>query len=143
MYGHRRTKRRNKPPFVAAQLNKRVQIRTSTQTETDDGGLGQTFTTVRTTWMKVSPVRPGKYRRWSSTEALDSVTHEFTARRGSLDILSGINFIKHEHFLFMEKYSHIKGRLFRVQRMMDIDEEHELILILVEEIEERGTGMPG
>ena len=139
----RKKSKGKKEPWIAPRLNKHVQIVQPVQTESSAGGFDQSYTILRTVWMGFMPIKHTTYMRWSSVDDLNTITHECIARRSAFDIIAGLNLAKTEYFLMMEKDTYNKGRLFRIRRMMDVDENHEYLSILIEEVEERGTGMSG
>ncbi len=154
----RKKKRKKRPAWTAPELRYQVQVREPVQTEEDEGGLILAFTTLKTIWAGITAVSPNKYVRYSSVEDFDSISHEFLVRRSSVDDLhtgytkgysSGYNSVadlmplKGTMYFFLEQGSTAKGRLFKIQRPMDEDERRENLLILCEEVEERGTGNPG
>lgn len=159
MYGFARKKSKSKPgKWTASQLRYQVQVRETVQTEESEGGLDLEFTTLKTIWAGITAVSPNKYVRYSSVEDFDSISHEFLVRRSAVDDLhtsysqgysTGYDSIpdliplKGTMFFFLEQGTTSKGRLFKIQRPMDKDERRENLLILCEEVEERGTGNPG
>jgi head-tail adaptor len=132
-------------------------VRETVQTEEDEGGLDLEFTTLKTIWAGIIAVSPNKYVRYSSVMDFDSISHEFLVRRSAVDDLhtsysSGYSTaydsipdlmpLKGTMYFFLEQGSANKGRLFKIQRPMDQNERRENLLILCEEVDERGTGNP-
>jgi len=50
--------------------------------------------------------------------------------------------LKSDYYLFVQMKSATKGRLFKIDSIVNINEQGELLSIATEEIEERGTGYP-
>ena len=82
-------------------------------------------------------------------------THEFTIRRVALnslgraftsafstdeDSILDITPLKADYFIFLQAGSTVKGRLFRIHRMLDNDGQGEYVKVRAEEIDEVGTG---
>ena len=141
--------------WLTVVLKHRVQILEPIQTEEDSGGLTQKYNLMKTVWAGVRAVSHYKYREFMATEALASSSHEFIFRLSSMDGLnleystaftSSFNQTSKQHpfredmFLMLEQGSTVKGRMFRVRRVQDADEEGEFISVLASEIEELGTG---
>ena len=141
--------------WLAPKLDQRVQILQPIQTESDEGGLTQKYSIMKTIWGGVKAVSHNKYREFMSTENLERSSHEFIFRLSSLDTLnkeyttafaSSFNQTSKQHpfredmFLMLEQGSTVKGRMFRVRRVQDADEKGEFISVLASEIEELGTG---
>ena len=112
---------------------------------------------VKTIWMGFKPIsfqgRGSQYVRGEQIN--ENITHEFKVRKIAVDDLgkqfstsfdSGFKFmpdmisIKSNYFLFVERGSSVKGRLFRIHDVVDNREDREYLKIGAEEIEERGTG---
>ena len=160
-FGRKTRKRRSNDKWsrpevwLALSLNERVQILQPIQTEGDDGGLVQKYSVMKTIWGGLRSVSHNKYREFMSTENLAHSSHEFIFRLSSLDNLnleystafaSSFNQTSKQHpfredmFLMLEQGSTVKGRMFRVRRVQDADENGEFISVLASEIEELGTG---
>jgi hypothetical protein len=61
-----------------------------------------------------------------------------------MDTSADLNPFKNDLYLGMEQAnSTIKIRLFRVLRSLDDEENREMLVCLVEEVEEQGTGFSG
>jgi hypothetical protein len=112
---------------------------------------------VKTVWMGFKPVsfvgRGGQYIRGEQVN--ENVTHKFKVRRVAVDDLGkqfgngfGSSFkfmadlmgLKSDYFLFVERSSAAKGRLFRIHDITDNREDREYLWIEAEELEEKGTG---
>lgn len=159
MYAFARKKSKKKrPKWTAPQKRYRVQIRELAHTEEDGGGFDLGFTTLKTIWAGITAVSPTKYVRYADVMDFDSISHEFLVSRNSVDDLNtsyspgystGFNSIpdlmplKGTMYFFLEQGNANKGRMFKIQRPMDQDERRENLLVLCEEVEERGTGNPG
>ena len=121
-------------------------------------GLGfDRLAPVKTVWMGCKPVgykgTGSKYIR--GKQVSEAVTHEFVARLMSVsnfgaaftlgfDIcfkaMADLGMLKSDWFLFLENGSKVKGRLFKIDSIVDYKEEGEMLSVAAEEIEERGTG---
>ena len=144
--------------WLTPQLDKRVQIGKPVQVANDEGGFDFGFNDVLTVWMGIKPITwKGSSSNYIRGEQInESVTHKFTARKIAVDSLGrecGAGFssafgiedlmpLKSDYFLFFQKGSAVKGRLFRIHGMTNKDERDEYLVIDAEEIEEKGTGYP-
>ena len=145
--------------WLTPQLSERVQIGTPTQPANDAGGFDFTFNAITTLWMEFKPITfkgaSVKYVRGEQTSETD--THTFKVREIELsslgkaftaafsddfDSIADLNALKTQYFLFVEKGSSSKGRLFRIKGTTNHNEDDEYITIVAEETEERGTGWP-
>jgi Phage head-tail joining protein len=145
--------------WIAPKLNQRVQIGKPIQTPNEEGGFDFAFDAITTIWMGVSPVGYKgtglKYIRGKQVN--DNVTHEFICRylavtsigkafaKGFSDgykSMAELNPLKGDYYLFFQKQSTVKGRLFRIDSASNVNEADEYFSIAAEEIEERGTGYP-
>lgn len=114
---------------------------------------------VKTIWMGFQPIgyktSGTKYIR--GKQVAETATHEFICRLMAVASLGkefsaafsiafkdmgDLNPLKSDYFLFVQKGTIAKGRLFRIHEVMNIREEDESLSIVAEEIEERGTGYP-
>ena len=112
---------------------------------------------VKTIWAGLKPIsfqgRGAQYVRGEQIN--ENVTHAFKIRKSSLDDLGkefGLGFssafkymadligLKSNYFLFVERGSSSKGRLFRVHDVVDHREDREYYNIGAEEIETKGDG---
>lgn len=112
-----------------------------------------------TIWMGIKPVTfkgsGAKYIRGEQVN--ENISHEFTARKMAVASLGkefGLGFsisykfmpdlmpLKSDYFLFLQRGSNVKGRLFRIHDVINNKEQNEYLNIGAEEIEERGTGYP-
>ena len=108
-------------------------------------------------WMGLKPITfQGTGTKYIRGEQInENVTHEFSVRRievASLGKQYGLAFsiqfkfmadlmgLKSDYFLFIQRSSTVKGRLFRIHDVRDHKEQREYLLVSAEEIEERGTG---
>lgn len=141
--------------WLAPKLTQRVQVGKPTQTPNTDGGFDFAFDTLLTIWSGLKPVTPGQYIR--GEQIGEGVTHEFKIRRsavaslgrvfgkgfdGGFDSIADLAPLKRDYFLFMQRGSMVKGRLFRIKDVKDNDERREYLRVRAEEIEERGSGYP-
>jgi len=163
MYGFsRKTKKRTADTkwvtptiWLAPKLDQRVQILLPVQDEEDAGGLTQKYTLLKTIWAGLKPVSHNSYRRWQATSDLQNISHEFIIRVNAVqdlnvefssaftvafDQIEDIHPFKSDMFLMLESGSTVKGRMFRIRRIMNVDEKGEHLSILAEEMEELGTG---
>lgn len=112
---------------------------------------------VLTIWMGMNPVSfkgsGAKYIRGEQVN--EAITHEFVCRSLSVaslgkeyglgfsdafKFMASLNSLKSDYFLFVQKSSKVKGRLFKIHDVKDPKEMDEFLSISAEEIEERGTG---
>ena len=124
-----------------------------------DGISFDRLAALKTVWMGFKPVgykgSGSKYIR--GKQVSESVTHELIVRHlavadlGSefvsafgdgFDTMADLGPLKSEYYLFVQSGSSVKGRLFRIDSMVNVKEEDEFLSIAAEEIEERGTGSP-
>ena len=131
--------------WILPRLKYRVQIGTPVQTPNDDGGLDFSFDDVATIWMgfkTISERAGGKYV--GGKQVTETATHEFICRALAASSALGADLmpLKSNYFLFLQKGSIRKGRLFRIHEIMNVLEQDEYFSIIAEEIEERGTGYP-
>lgn len=140
--------------FLVLQLRERVLVLQAVDTENDNGGFDRSYTTLTTIWAGYKPLSfKARYIRGSQIE--NTPTHEFILRRSSVDSLGNafskafstafdsiadFNPLKSDWFLFVERGSSTKGRLFRVHRPEDYDERRVYLKVYAEEIEEQGSG---
>jgi len=137
-------------------LRERVQVRTPVQSPNDDGGFDRSYTTMATIWAGFKAVKKGFYVRGVQVE--EAATHEFLMRRTAIDTLGGgysqgfssgfstgyhdLSHIKSNCFLFVQRGSTTKGRLFRIHEFEDAKERREYYKIRAEEIEEVSPNYP-
>lgn len=157
--------------WIAPQLDRRVQVLMPTQRPNEAGGFdfgfgvpfGDSFeygsfgymAPLLTIWAGLKPVTPGQYIR--GEQIGEGVTHEFKIRRGAVaslgrtfgkgfgggfDSIEDLAPLKTDYFLFLQRSSTVKGRLFRIKNVKDNDERREYLRVQAEELEERGTGYP-
>jgi len=138
--------------ILRQELRERVQIQVPVQTPNDDGGFNRSYSTLKTVWAGLKPIRKGFYIRGVQVDTNN--THEFKIRRAAIDTLGGafslgfslgftmgahaLSRIKSDFFLFVQRGSTIKGRLFRINQLEDSNERREYYIIRAEEIEEVG-----
>lgn len=142
---------------LAAELKYRIQIWKPVQSNNDDGGFDRSYDTLLTIWAGCKPIKYSTYIRYSNVEVEEDGTHVFKIRRCAVITLgtsfstgfsTGFKSIRSlmplttEYFIFMQQSSSNRGRLFRIKGVQDNNEEREFYRVLVEEIEERGTGYP-
>jgi hypothetical protein len=150
--------------WLAPKLKDRVEIQKAIQTPNAEGGYDRTYQTLLTIWAgflpinkpdSLSAVGSSNYTRGSQTNTAS--THKFIIRRIAVRTL-GVEFspafnedfdtvfdfssLKSEWFIFIKKASSVKGRLFRINSLMNVNETDEYFILRTEEIEEKGTGYP-
>lgn len=159
MYAFGRKKRKNptKKKWVVSRLNERVQVLKPVQVNESDGSLSQKYLRLTTIWGAFNPISHTAYQRWSSIENFESISHEFIFRysavntlhteygqafSGAFDNIADLNPLKGDIYLMVEKSTSgvTKGRLFRIRRILNDEENDEYLSVLSEEIEELGTG---
>lgn len=140
--------------WLANRLRERVQIRQPVQTENaTTGGFDRSYTTLLTIWAELIPIKESAYRRQEQIKFEE--THELTCRRVAVETLgfsyskgfsTGFDSIydfavlKSSFYVFVQRGSTVKGRLFRIRDVKDVKERREYLEIRLEEIEEAGTG---
>ena len=145
--------------FLANKLKERIQIRLVIQDHNNDNaGFDRTYETIKTIWGGMKALsfvgRGGDYIRGQQVNDQIATTI-FTFRRNSFDSLgnsfslgfgegffssSDLNTLKSNYFLFVERGSVVRGRLFKILGIVDKDERREFIKVTATEIEEQGTG---
>lgn len=144
--------------WLAPILRERIEIREATQDPNDAGGFTRGYTTLATIWAAITPISlstaQAAYIR--GEQISDVETHEFIVRRGAVSSLGrdfGDGFadgfdgigdlapLKSEWFIFLKRGA-TKGRIFKIERVVDNDERREFLRIKAREVEEKGTGYP-
>ena len=127
--------------------------------EAFESGSFDSLAPLMTVWMGVKPVGfKGSGRKYIRGEQVSEVvTHEFTLRNEEIaslgkefDSAFGLDFkgmadlcpLKSDYFLQLERYTAVKGRLFRIDSLKNVGENEEYLSIAAEEIESRGAGAP-
>lgn len=124
----------------------------------EDGGFDY-LAPLKTIWMGCKPVgykgTGSKYIR--GRQVGENVTHEFICRHLSVahfgkkfskgfdsgyKQMADLGPLKADWYLFLENGSSVKGRLFKIDSMINVNEQDEYLSIAAEEVEERGTGYP-
>lgn len=144
--------------WLPSQLKFRFRVlEPSQEEESENYGLSQKYTILKRVWGGVIPISHNSYRRWVSTEDFEKASHELIFRFDSFsnlytefssaystdfDNISDLNPLKDSMFLFLEKSTTDlnKGKMFRIRRIMNPDENDEYLSVLAEEMEELGTG---
>jgi hypothetical protein len=151
--------------WLAPKLKERVEIQKAVQTPSDDtGGYDRTYQTLLTIWAGFEPVNKpdstsdtgtSRYIRSQQTQTLS--THKFLIRKVAVrtlntefsaafnedfDIIYDFSNLKSEYFIFVKKSSSTKGRLFRINTIINVQENDEYFQLRTEQIEEKGTGYP-
>ncbi len=145
--------------WLAAKLDERVQIGNPVQVANAAGGADFSFNTLLTVWMGLKPITfKGAGSQYIRGEQInEAITHEFSVRSiavaqlgreyGSgfsiaFKFMPNLKTLKSDYFLFVQRGSTVKGRLFRIHGVTDNKEQREYLRITAEELEERGTGWP-
>ena len=149
--------------WLVPKLKERVEIQKAVQTPSDDtGGYDRTYQTLLTIWASFDPINKseatsatgtGSYIR--SQQTATTSTHKFIIRKVAIrnlatsfsagfsegfDTIFDFSNLKSEYFIFVKKATSYKGRLFRINTIMNVDENDEYFQVRAEEIEEKGTG---
>ena len=143
--------------WLAAKLKHRVEVRKPVQTPNSDGGYDKTWIVLLTIWAGIVPISRGQPEYIRGKQIDETDTHIFTFRKVALEelvkafgdgfstsfnIISDLNNLKSEFYLFQQKPNTTKGRLWRVSRVTNVNEDDEFFEVFAEEIEELGTGYP-
>jgi hypothetical protein len=147
--------------YLAPKLRERVQIRKATQSPNDQGGFDRDYDTLLTIWAQVQPISFGSFlqqRKIRGSDIAGIITHIAKIRRTAIstlgvaftagfsngfDNIQDISILKADYYFFVERSgSSIKGKLFKVVRTEDFEERREYTKVMLEEIEEVGTGYP-
>lgn len=147
--------------WLAPKLKERVQIRKATQEVNDAGGFDRAYTTLLTIWAEVQPIKFGSFlqqRKIRGSDVAGIITHMGKIRRTAIstlgiaftsafsaafDSIQDISILKADYYLFVERGgSTSKGKLFKIVRTEDFEERREYTKLMLEEIEEVGTGYP-
>lgn len=145
--------------WLVPRLKERIQVIKPTQDSNASGGFDRGYDTLLTVWGELKPLTyrasVAEYIRGVQTN--ENVTHKIAIRRSSLssigktfssafsiafESIADINLLKSDYYLFVQKDSTVKGRLFRVRNITDVKERGYYYSIMAEEIEEQGTGYP-
>lgn len=142
--------------YLAPKLNRRIQVCIANQTANADGGIDFGYTVQTTIWAEVKNT-PDYISYIRGEQLAEKRTHTFTVRNSAVESL-GKSFsaafntgfkemgdlaqIKSDWFIFLERGSTVKGRLFKVRGLNRDERRKEYIVISADEIEERGTGAP-
>jgi len=145
--------------WLAPRLRERIQIREADQDANDDGGFDQTYSTLLTIWAELKEINfVGRGSEAVGGEQVnEAITHNFTIRRIAVstlgtnyasgfdtdfDIIADLTNLKTSYYIFVQRSSTTKGRLFRIRSVKDVGERREYLTVGCEEIEEQGTGYP-
>lgn len=123
------------------------------------GGFTQVYLDLSTFWASIDPISPAAYQLGKQVELLGDVggtgTHTILVRRVAVenlgksfskafstdfDSMPDLNVIKSNWYLFFPQNGSASGRRFVIKRMEDVAERQEYLRLLVEEVEEEGTG---
>jgi len=150
---------------IAYKLKQRIQIKKPIQTPNDDGGFDRTYETLATIWAEIKNESLSRSLKYVRGEALsgggsgskDIPTHVCTIRRVAIenfgkamtsafstdfDSIADLMPLKSDLFIFLQKGSTVKGRLFEILRIMRDESNNEYMKFEIREIEEQGTGWP-
>lgn len=144
--------------FLASKLKHRIQVKKAEQ------GLGQTrykreYETISTLWAFIETLNPGGTNFGNEAIRYQNVgtedTHKITIRTSGLlslgksftsafdsgfDNIKDENELKANYYIFHQTYGTIRGRLFKINRIMRDEHYKEFVLLRCSEIEEQGTG---
>jgi hypothetical protein len=145
--------------WLVPKLRHRIQIRKPVQTPNTAGGYDRSYTTLTTIWAEIKSLKGIRefvpYIRGESLSELP--THECRVRliavqnlhkgytKGftkGFDSVADLSPLKKDHFIFIQKGSTFKGRLFQIANIKHDEERSEYIRFRVREVEEHGTGYP-
>jgi len=145
--------------YMAPKLKQRIQICIPTETPNERGGFDRTYETIRTVWAErkslltkffhyVNFINAQNVQNELVTEAfvvrneaVRSLGRQFSvAFYSSFDSIEDLNPLKGNYFIFMQRSSTVKGRLYQIAAIEKDDEYREHLLIRCKEIEEKGTG---
>ena len=129
------------------------------QTPNAAGGMGRTYTTLSTIWAEIKSLKGIReyVEKIRGESVTDIPTHEVTVRdvaintmgRGfssafssAFDSVADLAPIKSDNYIFLQRGSTAKGRLFQVTDFKHDEERREWFKFRVMEVEERGTGWP-
>ncbi len=147
--------------WLAHKLKNRIQIQTASQVPNAEGGADLTYATMTTIWAEkkttsdyIRSIRGaamqvkqggavGTHSFYVRKSAVASFGRQYsTAFADSFDNEGDINCVKSEHFVFEQLGSTSRGLRYRIIGI-DVDTyDNEYVRLLVEEIEESGTGWP-
>ncbi len=146
--------------FLTPKLRHRIQIRQADQTGNDFGGFDRSYTTLTTIWAGINALKT-EFREFVEIirgQSLDlAPTHEIVVREIAVrnlgisygkgfdtgfDSIADLNPLKSDYFIFLEEGSAVKGRLFKIMKILRDEVRREYIRFRVMEIEEHGTGWP-
>lgn len=134
--------------WLAAKLNKRIDICRPIQTPDSDGGFETTFEVIVSVWANILPVKSSPFLTFiRGMQTTQTVTHVIIVRECAVRHLklrsdSTINPIKSNYFIFLrqgQEESSTKGRRFAIREVVDVDEKGEYYRISVEELNEEGA----
>jgi len=151
--------------WLAPQLKERIEIQKAVQIPSDDtGGYERTYETLLTIWSGFQPInKPDSVSAQGSSSYIrgeqtgTASTHKFIIRKVAVrtlatefstafnldfDTVFDFSNLKSEFFIFVKKSTSVKGRLFRINSLMNVNENDEYLIVRAEEIEEKGTGYP-
>jgi len=134
---------RLRDPYLACDLDHRVQIMKKTRVGSSLGGIEDVYTTIKTIWGGIRPIKEGARVRYQSIEKLKTVTHQFIFRRLAIIGLDGSTALmplSDSHYLKVEYGDTATGRIFRVRGVVEVESKKEFFRVMAEEIEEVGTG---
>lgn len=155
--------------WLAPLLRERIQVRKSIETPNDEGGFDRSYEILLTIWGNILPLAFSRYqvahevsnyvrtttRYFRGMQTENTITHIITIRKvavaslgtsfstgysSGFDTIQDLNPLKSDYFLFLQKGSTVKGRLFRIHMITNVEERGEYLQLSVEEIEESGTG---
>ena len=138
--------------WLTPRLNRRIQIQRINQLPNTDGGFTRGYETLATVWAEIKPVDNPYVDYVRSVQTEYRVTHAFTVRYKSINLLNSYSFgdafnqefrveenanelvpLKSEFFIFLEQGDSDTGRRFKINRFIDVKEKHEYYKIKCEE----------
>jgi hypothetical protein len=150
---------------LAYKLKHRIQIKKAIQTPNAEGGFDRDYETLTTIWAAIKNSSLSRSLKYIRGEALseggsgskDLPTHICTIRKVAIenfgkrmtkgfsvgfDSIEDLMPLKSDYFIFLQKGSTVKGRLFEILRILRDENNDEYIKFEIREREEQGTGWP-
>jgi len=146
--------------YLAPKLKHRIQLKKPIQ-GLGQAGFNRDYETITSLWAMIETLNPRGINFGTSPvryqNAGDEDTHRITVRTSGLssigkaftkafstafatNAIDDINKIKADYFIFHQTSSATRGRLMRINRIMNDEDFKEFITLRCSEIEEQGTG---
>ena len=136
--------------WLAAKLDKRIDICEPVQTPGADGGFSLSFTVICSIWANIAPIKNSPFMKFIRGMQVnrDSATHLITVRQCALRQIADrssdrtLNALKGNYFLFLRQGNEeaaSKGRRFAIKEIIDPKENGEYYICSVEELFEEGA----